>query len=89
MHAQGAGGGGDVAVVLGQHTLLSHSRYRLSRGVGIRYQNTSLRELPRGQLLFAAATLNWTAGLSRPGYRDPRIEQATRNLLDRIRRRGG
>ncbi|GGK19898.1 hypothetical protein GCM10010124_10640 [Pilimelia terevasa] len=69
----------------GDHTLLSHSRYRAHGARAPRIQSTSLRELPQGQLVFAAATLDWPAALSRPGVRDRRIERATHNVLDRMR----
>ncbi|MFI7074406.1 hypothetical protein [Micromonospora sediminicola] len=32
----------------------------------------------------AAGTVGWTMALDRRGHRDPRIERATANVLDRI-----
>ncbi|GGJ96311.1 hypothetical protein GCM10010123_27890 [Pilimelia anulata] len=72
----------------GEHTLLSHSRYRSRADRSIRVQNTSLRELSHGGIVFVAATLSWPAALARSGLRDARIQRATRNVLDRMRRPG-
>ena len=70
------------------HTLLSASHYMALGGSNWpRIQHTSLYETPRGALVFAAATFNWSFGLNRPGYQDPRIERATANLFSRLRQR--
>jgi hypothetical protein len=47
-------------------------------------QHTSLYQAPSGAWVFAAGTLGWTAALLPDGVTDPRIAQATRNLLDRV-----
>ncbi|WP_422770263.1 N,N-dimethylformamidase beta subunit family domain-containing protein [Plantactinospora sp. WMMC1484] len=69
-----------------QGTILSASPYPLRNGT-LREQNTHLYETPRGAVVFDAGTLHWTLGLNRQGYRDQKIQIATRNLLDRIVRR--
>ncbi|WP_222105939.1 N,N-dimethylformamidase beta subunit family domain-containing protein [Catellatospora sichuanensis] len=50
-------------------------------------QNTSLGEFRDGTIVFAAGVLNWPLALGDDGTADPRIQRATRNLLDRILRR--
>jgi len=71
-----------------QHTLLSASRYTATtHGYQPRTQHTSLYETARGALVFDAATFNWSLGLNRPGYADPRIQRATANLFNRLRQR--
>jgi hypothetical protein len=70
------------------HTLLSASHYMALGGSDWpRIQHTSLYETPRGAMVFAAATFNWSFGLNRAGYQDPRIERATANLFSRLRQR--
>jgi hypothetical protein len=82
-HDPGAPSPADVT-----HTLLSASPYQaLDGGTRTRTQHTSLYETQRGAIVFAAATFNWTLGLNRPGYADPRIQRATANLFNRLRQR--
>ncbi|MFI5837045.1 N,N-dimethylformamidase beta subunit family domain-containing protein [Micromonospora sp. NPDC051300] len=63
--------------------LLSASPYPAQQG-GRRLQGTHLYETPGGAIVFATGTLGWTMALNRRGHRDPRIERATANVLDRI-----
>jgi len=71
-----------------QHTILSASHYMALGGSDWpRIQHTSLYETARGAVVFAAATFNWSFGLNRPGYLDPRIQRATENLFNRLRQR--
>ncbi|MFI7219445.1 N,N-dimethylformamidase beta subunit family domain-containing protein [Micromonospora maritima] len=64
-------------------TTLSSSPYPAQQG-GRRLQSTSVYETPGGAVVFASGTLGWTMALDRRGHRDPRIERATANVLDRI-----
>ncbi|GHK03758.1 N,N-dimethylformamidase beta subunit family domain-containing protein [Streptomyces sp. NPDC003753] len=66
--------------------LLAHSPYRDGEGVP-RHQETSLYRAPSGALVFASGTFAWSPALDRPGHVDPRVQQATANLLDRICKR--
>ena len=66
--------------------LLAHSPYRDSEET-LRPQETSLYRAPSGALVFAAGTFAWSPALDRPGHVDPRVQQATANLLDRICKR--
>ncbi|GAA1924785.1 hypothetical protein GCM10009716_36320 [Streptomyces sodiiphilus] len=63
--------------------LLAHSPYRDDTGT-LRHQETSLYRAPSGAWVFASGTFAWSPALDRPGHTDPRIQQATANLLDRI-----
>jgi hypothetical protein len=45
---------------------------------------TVLCQYPSGAWVFDAGTFHWNHGLSTPGFADPRIQRATRNLLDRM-----
>lgn len=47
-------------------------------------QQTVLCQYPSGAWVFNAGTFNWNHGLSTPGFVDPRIQTATRNLLNRM-----
>ncbi|MFY1669923.1 N,N-dimethylformamidase beta subunit family domain-containing protein [Plantactinospora sp. WMMB334] len=67
-------------------TVLSASPYPLRTGT-LYQQNTHLYETSRGAVVFDAGTLHWTLGLNRRGFRNQKIQTATRNLLDRIVRR--
>ena len=70
------------------HALLSASHYMALGGSDWpRVQHTSLYETAAGAVVFDAATFNWSFGLNRPGYQDPRIEKATANLFNRLRQR--
>ncbi|MEU1843664.1 N,N-dimethylformamidase beta subunit family domain-containing protein [Micromonospora sediminicola] len=64
-------------------TTLSSSPYPAQQG-GRRLQSSHVYETPRGAVVFATGTLGWTMALDRRGHRDPRIERATANVLDRI-----
>ncbi|MBR7838853.1 hypothetical protein KDL01_36640 [Actinospica durhamensis] len=69
-----------------RHTLLSASPYHAEgQASGPIYQNTSLYETAQGAIVFDAATFNWSLGLNHPDYVDARIQQATTNLLNRLR----
>ncbi|NYI05222.1 N,N-dimethylformamidase beta subunit family domain-containing protein [Allostreptomyces psammosilenae] len=65
--------------------LLSHSPYRDEEGRP-RHQQTSLYRAPSGAWVFASGTFAWTPALDRPGCVDERVQRATANLLDRIRK---
>ncbi|MFC9292081.1 N,N-dimethylformamidase beta subunit family domain-containing protein [Streptomyces sp. NPDC057052] len=69
-------------------TLLSESPYRVkaTKGGGHRrrIQNTGLTEHEDGTLVFVAGTFHWPLALRHPAHHDPRIERATRNLLERM-----
>ncbi|WP_189112510.1 N,N-dimethylformamidase beta subunit family domain-containing protein [Pilimelia terevasa] len=66
-----------------RHTLVSASPY--PGPSGRRWtQHTSVRELANGAVVFTAGTFGWTRALGPGRFGDPRIQQATRNLLDRI-----
>ncbi|GAA2509640.1 hypothetical protein GCM10010201_00130 [Pilimelia columellifera subsp. columellifera] len=71
--------------VEGSRTVLAASPYR-DRGGASKTQHTVVRELPNGALVFLAGSMDWPVAMARPGRRDPRIERATRNVLDRIGR---
>lgn len=47
-------------------------------------QHSIVRQAHSGAWVFDAGTYNWNLGLAHPGYVDKRIQQATRNLLDRM-----
>ncbi|GAA2269007.1 hypothetical protein GCM10010145_50470 [Streptomyces ruber] len=66
--------------------LLAQSPYRDVEGAA-RHQETSLYRTASGAWVFASGTLAWTPALGRPGHADPRVQQATANLLDRICKR--
>jgi hypothetical protein len=69
------------------HTLLSASHYMALGGNDWpRIQHTSLYETERGAVVFAAGTFNWVLGLNRRGYADARIQRATENLFNRLRK---
>jgi hypothetical protein len=70
-----------------RRSLLAHSPYRDARGAA-GHQETSLYRAPSGALVFASGTSAWTPALDRPGHVDPRVQRATANLLDRIRKSG-
>jgi hypothetical protein len=69
-------------------TLLSESPYGDSFGKGggrgRRIQNTSLCEHEDGTLVFTAGTFLWPLALQDPAHHDPRVERATRNLIQRM-----
>ncbi|WP_016906012.1 N,N-dimethylformamidase beta subunit family domain-containing protein [Streptomyces xiaopingdaonensis] len=74
---------------LPEHTdraLVAHSPYEDAAGRR-RNQETSLYRAPSGALVFASGTFAWSPALDRPGHTDPRVQQATANLLDRICKR--
>ncbi|MDG4786166.1 hypothetical protein O7626_09535 [Micromonospora sp. WMMD1102] len=64
------------------HTVLAHSPFR--RLGQTHHQQTTLYRASSGAWVFAAGSLGWTAGLYAEGFVDPRLRQATRNLLDRV-----
>lgn len=66
-------------------TLLSDSPYTLRSGAR-RTQSTSIYERPDGTVMFCAGTFNWSLALSHPKYRDERIQRATKNLFERLRK---
>lgn len=65
-----------------QHTLLASSPYR-HQGEPQR-ADTTLYRAPSGAWVFAAGSMGWTAALQKEGIADERLQQATRNLLDRV-----
>ncbi|WP_308267682.1 N,N-dimethylformamidase beta subunit family domain-containing protein [Yinghuangia soli] len=65
--------------------LLSSTPYTLRSGAR-QVQSTSLYERPDGTLMFCAATFNWALALHHPKYKDERVQRATKNLFDRMRR---
>ncbi|MFE3329100.1 N,N-dimethylformamidase beta subunit family domain-containing protein [Streptomyces sp. NPDC059176] len=71
-----------------ERTLLSESPYGDSWGKGggrgRRIQNTSLCEHEDGTLVFVAGTFHWSLALTDPAHRDPRVQRATKNLLDEM-----
>ncbi|WP_222106198.1 N,N-dimethylformamidase beta subunit family domain-containing protein [Catellatospora sichuanensis] len=67
----------------GVQTLLSASPYTTTRGKPA-VQNTSVYEAASGAVVFCAGTFNWPLALNRRGYRDPRIQRATTNLMNRM-----
>lgn len=64
-------------------TVLAASPYLNNSGRHL-VQNTHVYETLAGTIVFAAGSLNWTLSLNKPDQRDPRIEQATANLFDRM-----
>lgn len=66
--------------------MLSNSPYRLKRDGSPKTQNTSLYERPDGTVMFCAGTFNWPLALGHAKYEDERIQKATKNLFDRVRR---
>ncbi|WP_267595876.1 N,N-dimethylformamidase beta subunit family domain-containing protein [Carbonactinospora thermoautotrophica] len=49
-----------------------------------RMQNTSLYQAPSGAWVFVAGTFHWPLALSKPGWVEPRIQQATENLFRKL-----
>jgi hypothetical protein len=70
-----------------KQTLLSHSPFDDSMGRGAKVQNTSVSEKPDGTIMFCAGTFHWPLALVPSDVTDERIQQATRNLFERFRRR--
>ncbi|MDI2130782.1 N,N-dimethylformamidase beta subunit family domain-containing protein [Yinghuangia seranimata] len=68
-----------------RQTLLSRSPYTLRSGAH-QVQSTSLYERSDGTLLFCAGTFNWALALNHPRFQDERIQRATKNLFDRLRK---
>jgi hypothetical protein len=64
--------------------LLSHSPYTDRMGRGTKIQNTSLCETTRGTIMFCAGTFHWPLALVESKFTDARIQQATKNLFDRM-----
>ncbi|HEX6873955.1 MAG TPA: N,N-dimethylformamidase beta subunit family domain-containing protein [Micromonosporaceae bacterium] len=65
-------------------TLLSASPYVRTNGTPAT-QNTSVYETRDGTVVFTAGSLDWSLGLVPGGYAaDPRVAQATTNVLNRI-----
>lgn len=65
-----------------QHDVLASSPYR-DKGEP-RRADTTLYRAPSGAWVFAAGSMGWTAALQTEGVADERLQQATRNLLDRV-----
>ncbi|MFC4020786.1 N,N-dimethylformamidase beta subunit family domain-containing protein [Micromonospora sp. GCM10011542] len=65
-----------------EHTVLARSPYR--RKGKTQNSDTTLYQAPSGAWVFAAGTMGWTAALQAEGFADERLQQATRNLLDRV-----
>ncbi|HEX9053620.1 MAG TPA: N,N-dimethylformamidase beta subunit family domain-containing protein [Gemmatimonadales bacterium] len=46
-------------------------------------QQAVVRDVPGGGFVFAAGTIEWSWGLSKPGVADPRVQRITENVLRR------
>ncbi|WP_222105997.1 N,N-dimethylformamidase beta subunit family domain-containing protein [Catellatospora sichuanensis] len=64
-------------------TILAESPFKAQNGTTI-VQNSSVYETESGAIVFACGSNDWPAALSAPGGRDPRIQRATANVLNRI-----
>lgn len=63
--------------------LLSDSPVTDAAGVAGR-ANSSIYQAPSGAWVFASGTNHWSYGLGKSGGADPRIQQATKNILNRF-----
>jgi hypothetical protein len=62
-------------------SLLAESPYTDVSG-GTDQQNASIYQALSGAWVFAAGTMSWSWALAEPGFIDPRIQQATTNVLN-------
>lgn len=67
-----------------EQTLLSASPYIDRRDGGRAVQNTSLCENHQGTLVFVAGTFHWPLALNDSDYRNPHVQRATGNLINRM-----
>jgi N,N-dimethylformamidase beta subunit-like protein/concanavalin A-like lectin/glucanase superfamily protein len=67
----------------GTAALLAHSPYN-SVGNGLDYHNSSIYQALSGAWVFGSGSQAWAWGLTRPGYVNAGIQQATRNILSRF-----
>ncbi|MEV0714184.1 N,N-dimethylformamidase beta subunit family domain-containing protein, partial [Asanoa sp. NPDC050611] len=65
-----------------QSAILASSPYH--RKGEVRQHHTTLYQAPSGAWVFAAGSLGWSATLHATQLRSPRIQQATRNLLNHV-----
>lgn len=63
------------------YTLLSQSPIVDYSGASD-YGNSSIYQAPSGARVFAAGSIVWSWGLSKPGVADPRIQRTAANVLD-------
>jgi uncharacterized membrane protein len=74
--------------VAGTSTLLSHSPFSGSNGAD--FSSASIYQATSGAWVFASGTMNWVKGLDNfdlgggPNLVDPRIQQATTNILNQF-----
>jgi N,N-dimethylformamidase beta subunit-like, C-terminal len=47
------------------------------------FQEAAVRDLPGGAFVFAAGTIEWSWGLSKPGIVDARVQRITENVFRR------
>jgi len=69
--------------VAGSWTLLGNSA-TVTDGGSADASNSSIYQAQSGAWVFATGTMSWSSGLSAPGLADPRIQQATTNVLNRF-----
>jgi hypothetical protein len=69
--------------VAGSWTLLGNSA-TVTDGGSTDSSNSSIYQAQSGAWVFATGTMSWSSGLSAPGLADPRIQQATTNVLNRF-----
>jgi len=70
--------------VNGTYTLLSHSPVVDVNTHLADYANSSIYQAPSGAWVFGSGTTDWGWGLSRTGFINARIQQATKNILNRF-----
>jgi N,N-dimethylformamidase beta subunit-like protein/List-Bact-rpt repeat protein len=69
--------------VAGSWTLLGNSPSVTDAG-SADSSNSSIYQAQSGAWVFASGTMSWSSGLSASGLADPRIQQATTNVLNRF-----
>ena len=69
--------------VAGSWTLLGNSPSVTDAG-SANSSNSSIYQAQSGAWVFASGTMSWSSGLSASGLADPRIQQATTNVLNRF-----
>ena len=69
--------------VAGSWTLLGNSATVTDAG-SADSSNSSIYQAQSGAWVFATGTMSWSSGLSASGLADPRIQQATTNVLNRF-----
>ncbi len=69
----------------GTYTLLSNSpTIDVNNGNAPVVGNSSVYQAPSGAWVFATASMDWSWGLSRPGFADARVQAITANVLNRF-----